>query len=211
MPKRTKLYPVQIPPLPIRPSRSGMSRKVRAKLGIGLAAVIAAIVVTAIAAAVFHHKQKLLPAGADAPVFSLRSASGSVISLASLHGKPALLAFCATWSSDCAVETSDLNAVYAQRLGLVVGVNSDSETPASVVSFIGDHHVRYPVLLDQGSKVVTFPPRGPRGPVTARFHVTELPTYYVLDAAGHVAWTATGRRPAAVLAEELRKAARPLP
>lgn len=190
-----------------------MSRQMRAKLGVGLGVVIAAIVVSAIAAAVLHHKQRLLPAGAAAPDFALRSASGSVVSLASLHGKPALLAFCATWSSPCALETAELDAVYEQQPspGAVVGIDADSETLASVNAFVRDQHVRFPVLLDQGSKTVSFPTRGPRGPVTARYRVTELPTYYVLDSSGRIAWTATGRTPASVLARELRKVARPLP
>ena len=197
--------------VPMRPSRSALPKQVRRRLAYALAGLIGAVVVAAVAAVVFHQREKTLSVGATAPGFTLSSVSGATISLATLRGKPTLLAFCATWSSKCAVESGELNAVFAARPGSVVAIDADSETRASVRSFVDFNHVRYPILLDQGPKTVSFPKHGPRGPVSARYHVTELPTYYVLDPAGRVAWVGTGRKPAALLARELRRAARPLP
>ena len=59
MAKRSKVYPVQIPPLPLRPSRAGMSRGTRKRLAYVLAGCIAAIVLTAVALAVTQARMSL--------------------------------------------------------------------------------------------------------------------------------------------------------
>jgi peroxiredoxin len=185
-----------------------MPRHVRTKAAFVLGGAIAAVVVLAAALAIFPpNGESLLRVGAVAPAFTLRSPSGAATSLAALRGKPVLLEFCATWSSPCAVETTALNAV----AGTVVSIDGDSENAASVENFVRIRHIRFPMLLDPGSTTVSFPTRGPRGPVTGLYRVTEFPTYYVLDAKGDVVWRAVGNEPAAVLARELRLAARSVP
>ena len=90
-------------------------------------------------------------------------------------------------------------------------IDGDSEKAASVSAFGRTFHARFPLVLDPGPTTVTFPAHGPRGPVTGRYHVTAFPTFYVLDPHGRVAWRSAGEQPVALLARELRRAARPVP
>jgi len=203
-----------LPRLPLGPGRPGMSKRARARLGVALALTIAAIVAAAVLLAVFPPNGKsLLRVGAAAPDFTLHSSSGVVTSLPDLRGSPVLLEFCATWSSPCtrAVASLDELAAQAPARAAVVSIDGDSEDAASVASFVRFNHVRFPVLLDPGAKTVSFPAHGPRGPVTGRYRVSEFPTFYVLDRRGKVAWTAVGPQPEALLARELRLAARSVP
>ena len=203
-----------LPRLPVGPGRPGMSRRARAHVSVALALTIVAIGAAAVLLAVFPpNDQSLLRAGAPAPDFTLHSAAGAVTSLPDLRGSPVLLEFCATWSSPCTIEARTLDRLAAQApaRAAVVSIDGDSENAASVASFVRFNHVRFPVLLDPGARTVSFPAHGPRGPVTGRYRVTEFPTFYVLDGRGNVAWTAVGSQPEALLARELRLAARSVP
>lgn len=213
MPDRSKVYPARIPPLPLRPSRAGMSRRARVRLAYGLGAAIAAIVAAALLLAVFPpNKTSLLPVGTVAPDFTLHSTGGGVVNLAGLRGKPVLLEFCATWPSPCATETTVLNSLATEpQPPPVISIDGDSENAASVIAFVRYHHVRYGMLLDPGAKTVTFPARGPRGPVTGRYHVTHLPTFYVIDIDGKIVWRFAGTAGVHRLRAELRLASRPVP
>src|SRR5215471_9498609 len=124
MAKRSKVYPAQIPTMPLRPSRAGMSRQTRGRLSFVMAGVIVAIVVAALLLAAFGRSEKLLPVGSTAPAFTLPD---------SAHGRAYLLEFCSTWSSACAVQSRALNRL-ASRFA-VVSVNADSEDAGSVASF----------------------------------------------------------------------------
>jgi cytochrome c biogenesis protein CcmG/thiol:disulfide interchange protein DsbE len=211
MAKRSKVYPVQIPPLPLHPGRAGMSRRARRQLSFVLAGLILAIAAGAVLLAVFPPgKEALLPVGAPAPGFTLRTSAGATVSLQRLRGQPVLLEFCATWSSQCALEAPLLNGLVS-RTSFLVSINGDSEDAASVASFTRTYRLRFPILLDPGEKTVSFPTRGPRGLVTGRYRVTRFPTFYVLDAAGRVTWRDVGAVPPTVLAGEIRRAARPVP
>lgn len=191
-----------------------MPRHVRKRLAYVLAGSIAAIVVAAMLLAVFPpNDESLLRVGSAAPDFTLHSSAGAVVSLPNLRGSPVLLEFCATWSTPCAAGAATLNGLVAKRPspGTVVAIDGDSENRASVQAFVRLEHARFSVLLDPGSKTVSFPTHGPRGPVTGRYRVSEFPTFYVLDPRGKIAWTAVGQRGVAVLARELRLAARSVP
>jgi peroxiredoxin len=211
MAKGSKDYPVQIPPLPLRPGRAGMSRRTRTRLAYVLAGCIAAIVLTAVALAVFARGEALLPLGAAAPDFTLRTVAGTSVSLQGLRGKPALLVFCASWPRRCAVEVPALNRLARLPSSRVVFVNGDSEDARSVIAFFQTFHMSFPPALDPGPTNVKFPAHGPRGPVTGRYHVTAFPTFYVVDAQGRVAWRAAGEQSFVLLARELARAARPVP
>lgn len=198
--------------LPLRPARRAMSRRTRTRLAFVLAGTIAAIIATAVLLAVFPARQEaLLPAGAAAPDFTLRRVDGSSVSTHGLRGKPALLVFCASWPRVCGVEVPALNSLNALPSAKVVFINGDSEDMRSVLEFFRTFHMSFSPALDPGPVTVGFPTRGPRGPVTAQYHVTTFPTFYVLDSSGRVAWRFAGYRTAALLTRELRRAARPVP
>jgi cytochrome c biogenesis protein CcmG/thiol:disulfide interchange protein DsbE len=199
--------------LPLRPGRAGMSRRMRTRLSFMLAGTILVIVLAAVLLAVVFpsRREPLLPVGASAPAFALRTATGTTVSLRRLRGKVVLLEFCASWPSRCVAELAVLNYLARHSPATVLYVNADSENAASVAAFGRSFHLSVPLLLDQGPATVSFPTHGPRGPLTARYRVTELPTFYVLDARGRVAWRAAGVQPATPLARQLRLAGRSVP
>jgi len=189
-----------------------MSRRARTRLAVVLGACILAIVVTALLLALFPPgKEALLPLGAPAPEFALPTTAGATVSLQQLRGKAVLVEFCASWSSHCIAEVPALNHLLVIPSAAVLSIDADSEEAASVAAFGRSFHARFPLALDPGRTTVSFPTHGPRGPVTGRYHVTAFPTFYVLDPRGHVAWRAAGEQPLALLARELRRAARPVP
>jgi hypothetical protein len=198
MAKRSKVYPAEVPSMPLRPSRGGMSRRTRTRLSFVMAGTIAAIVAAAVLLAAFGRSENLLPVGTTAPAFALPEGA---------RGHAYLLEFCSTWSSPCAVQTRALNQLALRSP--VVSVNADSEDAASVAAFRRFHDVRYPILVDPGEKTVHFPTHGPRGPIASRYHVTHFPTVYVVDSAGRIAWRATGVKSRAFLAQKLREAILP--
>jgi peroxiredoxin len=201
---------VTLPPLPLRPTRPGMSRRARTRLTVVLGGCILAVALTAVLLAVFPPgKEALLPLGAPAPGFALRTSAGATVSLQQLRGKAVLLEFCASWSSHCVAEVPVLNRLFSQAA--VVSIDGDSEEAASVAAFGRTFHARFPLALDPGSRTVAFPAHGPRGPVTGRYRVTAFPTFYVLDPRGRVVWAAAGVQTHGVLARELRRAARSVP
>ena len=179
------------------------------RLAVALGGVIAVIVLVAVLLAVFRTPMQLLPVGAPAPAFALRTTTGETFDTAAHRGEVVVVTFCASWPVACARAVAAANAV-ADRATVLL-VNGDSETRASVAAFVRRFRSRFPVALDPGVASVTFPAHGPRGPVTARYRVTVFPTAYVIDAAGRIAWRDAGALSAATLAREVRRAARRVP
>jgi peroxiredoxin len=189
-----------------------MSRRARKRLSFILGGCILAIAAAALLLAVFPPgKEALLPLGAPAPAFTLRTPAGAAVSLRRLRGKVVLVEFCASWSPRCVAEVPVLNRLRALSPAALVSIDGDSEDAASVAAFGRTFHARYPLVLDPGPRTVTFPAHGPRGPVTGRYRVTVFPTFYVLDSHGRVAWRSAGEQSLALLARELQRAARPVP
>ena len=198
--------------LPLRPGRAGMSRRTRTRLSFVLAGCLIVVVAVAVLLAVFPVRgEALLPVGSPAPAFTLRTTGGGTASLQRLRGKVVLLEFCASWPPRCAAEVPVLNRLRALPAAALLFINGDSEEAASVSAFGRTFDARVPLVLDPGPTTVIFPAHGPRGPVTARYHVTILPTFYVLDRRGRVAWRSAGEQRVGLLAQELRRASRPVP
>lgn len=92
-----------------------------------------------------------------APDFTLDTIDGETVSLASFtegEGKPVVLNFWATWCPPCRKEMPDLDAIgreFASR-GLVILAISD-EPEQTVRTFLAEHPVQYPILLDPGRAV----------------------------------------------------------
>jgi peroxiredoxin len=162
------------------------------------------------ATAVSDDSFGLIPAGLVAPPFTLRTPTGKPVSLRSLRGKAVLLEFFATWCPHCAAEAPHLRRLHAslpKKDFAFVAINADSEDAASVFA----HHVYFglpfPAVLDPGDRTVTWPAHGPLGPVSRRYGVLRLPTFYVLDRGGRITWRSDGEQPDALLRRELERAA----
>ena len=151
----------------------------------------------------------LLPVGAKAPDFTLRTPTGTPVSLRDLRGKAVLLEFFATWCPHCNAEAPHLKELYAKlprSKTAFVSIDGNSDDAASALAYHIWYGLPFPALLDQAGKTVTFPEHGPTGPVSRRYGISLWPTFYILDPQGRVSWRSAGEQPDALLARELRRA-----
>ncbi|HET7572521.1 MAG TPA: redoxin domain-containing protein [Gaiellaceae bacterium] len=123
------------------------------------------------------HQQHAPKVGAAAPAFTLRRLDGpGSVSLASLHGKPVVLNFWASWCIPCKTEAKALEAAwtrYRSRGVVFVGVDYHDVT-VDARRFVAAHRLTFPMLED-GS-----------GDVTSRYGISQVPETYVLGRDGRV-------------------------
>lgn len=133
--------------------------------------------------------------GNRAPTFSLPSAGGQTVSLASFVGQPVLINFWATWCVPCRVEMPELEAAYeAHRWQdltiLAVNVGEDGE---DVVPFGRQLGLTFPLLLD------------PLGHVAAEYRVLGLPTTFFVGRDGRVTYVHQGALNLRVLEAQIER------
>jgi peroxiredoxin len=120
----------------------------------------------------------------DAPDFSLVDMDGATHRLSDLRGRTVIVNFWATWCPPCRDELPSMERAYvllgdADVAMLAINVGEDEEI---IFPFTANYPVTFPVLLDHdGSVVAQWPVRG-------------LPTTYVVDPVGRVAYQAIGGR-----------------
>ena len=152
----------------------------------------------------------LLPRGAQAPDFTLRTPTGTPVSLRALRGKAVMLEFFATWCPHCNAEAPHLKTIaesFPASKYAYVSVNADSEDAASVFAYHRYFGLPFPALLDPSSPAGSFHQQGGAGPVTTKYHVLSYPTFYVIGKNGRITWRGDGEQPDALLHQELVKAA----
>jgi thiol-disulfide isomerase/thioredoxin len=122
-----------------------------------------------------HHVRGVPP---EAP---LRTLDGAPVSLATLRGKPAMVAFWAPWCGVCAAQSGNVGR--AMRLAgdraRVVSIATSFEDVAQVRAYVAEHGVEYPVLLGDDDAVKAF-------------RVDAYPTLYFLDAEGRITGSVSG-------------------
>ena len=116
--------------------------------------------------------------GQLAPQFQLQSLTESAqpLTLDDLRGQPLVLSFWTTWCPYCLRQTPVLVAGYDQYAdqGIAfVGIDVQEEASA-VQSYVDQHGIQYPILLDRD------------GTVAAAFAVGGYPTTYFLDRDGRI-------------------------
>ena len=152
----------------------------------------------------------LLPVGSAAPGFTLETPTGKNVSLSDYRGKAVLLEFFATWCPHCAVETPHLQNLFASlpkaRYAWLL-VNSDGERAPDVFAFHRYFGLTAPALLDPSIQPGDFHHQGAAGLVTIKYNVRFIPTLYVIDPHGKIAWRSDGEQPDALLRQELVQAA----
>jgi len=115
------------------------------------------------------------------PEVALRTLEGAPASLASLRGKPAMVAFWAPWCGVCGAQSR--NVGWARRLAgdraRVISIATSFEDVAQVQAYMTDHGVEYPVLLGGDDAVKAF-------------KVEAYPTLYFLDAEGRITGSVAG-------------------
>jgi peroxiredoxin len=88
--------------------------------------------------------------GQPAPPFSLPTAGGKTLTLASLHGHAVYLNFFATWCGPCNDEAPSIGKLserFKARGLTVVGVN-ELESPAKAKEFLTKYHLPYGAVVD---------------------------------------------------------------
>ena len=146
----------------------------------------------------------VLAVGTKAPLFTLKTPEGTSVTLSSYRGKAVLLEFFATWCPHCAAEAPQLRDIFASvspSRYAWVAVDAAGEDAAHAFAYHRYFGLTSPVLLDPGSAA------GALGRVSARYHVADYPTLYIIDGKGRIAWRSDGEQPDALIERELHKAA----
>jgi thiol-disulfide isomerase/thioredoxin len=121
-----------------------------------------------------------------APDFTLEDMDGESYKLHDYRGKVVLVNFWATWCPPCRKEMPALEALYKKLGGdsfAVLAVNQ-WEDPDHVFAYTGELNVfpTFPILFDPESKV------------SADYGVKGLPTSFLIDKKGRLAYRAVGGR-----------------
>ncbi|MBV9718411.1 MAG: TlpA family protein disulfide reductase [Candidatus Eremiobacteraeota bacterium] len=113
--------------------------------------------------------------GRRAPNWSQPTLDGRRIAMESLRGKPVYLNFFATWCHGCNEEAEALDLVsrqYRDRGLQVVGVDV-LESPRKAAEFRSQHHLSFPLVLDQGT-------------LREQYQINALPVQVFIDRSGTV-------------------------
>jgi peroxiredoxin len=125
-----------------------------------------------------------MQAGMPAPDFELTDIEGTTHRLSDYRDKVVIINFWATWCPPCRAEMPSMDRAWAQLedediVMLAVNVGEDEDT---IFQFTANYPVTFPLLMDRDSKVVeAWPIRG-------------LPTTFVIDPGGRLAYRAIGGR-----------------
>ena len=151
---------------------------------LALAGIVALIVAGGPVVAKDPQTLTPVPERPPAPDFNLKDPDGNPVRLADFQGKPLIINFWATWCPPCREEMPSMQRAHeilsGEGIGLIaINVGEDGET---VARFAETTQVTFPLPMDEASSVVTgYPVRG-------------LPTTFVVDAQGRLAYVATGER-----------------
>jgi peroxiredoxin len=113
-----------------------------------------------------------------APGFCLVDTSVQWHDLADYRGKIVLVEFMKTQCPHCASFSTILNglkAKYGDKVA-VLAVANPPDTPQTMLQFVKDHKLTYPLLLDQGQAAYSY----------VRTPSIELPTVYLIDGSGMI-------------------------
>jgi len=122
--------------------------------------------------------------GDRAPDFTLRDLDGNKIQLSELTGKVVMVEFWATWCPPCRESIPEMKGLYEKyrdRGFVLLGISIDKgrNAPVEVSSFVKEHSVTYPVLIDNGD-------------VNASYRVSSIPTSFIIDKEGKIVSKRTG-------------------
>ncbi len=119
------------------------------------------------------------------PPIAFRNEKGEAVHLSDFRGRVVLLNFWATWCPPCREEMPSMERLYRayrDRGFTVVAVSVDTAAPPKIRSFLDELQpaITFPVLHDRDSLVAR------------RYSVPGVPTSYLIDARGRIAYRALG-------------------
>lgn len=116
-----------------------------------------------------------MASGRRAPSLPTATLAGAPVTLSSLHGRPALVDFFATWCEPCVGEAPVLERIARALRGRATVVAVDwSDSRRYALQFVARFRWTFPVLSD------------PNGVSGNAFGIEGLPTAFVLDARGRI-------------------------
>ncbi|MCG8427358.1 MAG: TlpA family protein disulfide reductase [Chromatiales bacterium] len=119
-----------------------------------------------------------------APPFHLEDLNGRLHHLTEYRGKVLVVNFWASWCAPCREELPSMNRAWEALQGenvamLAINLGEDRE---AVDAFIKDFPIDFTVLLDR------------RGNISQRWRVTGMPTTFLVDPQGNIAYRIVGKR-----------------
>jgi len=103
-----------------------------------------------------YPRDRSVGVGGPAPELALESLDGRQVSLSQYRGSVVLVNFWATWCGPCNSEIPALEAAYRankDRGFVILGVDV-GDTPQAVQAFVSNKGISYPVLLDEGGRML---------------------------------------------------------
>lgn len=119
-----------------------------------------------------------------APDFELTDVNGKKHRLADYRGRVVIVNFWATWCTPCRKEMPSMQRAWERLQGdgvVMLGINV-GEDEEKLLAFTADYPVDFPLLLDRDSTVIS------------QWPVKALPTTFIVDAEGRIAYRAIGSR-----------------
>ena len=144
--------------------------------------VDAAIIGLIFLAATAWQQRDLLATSVAAPQFSLASMDGITYQLGVAETPQTLVYFFAPWCNVCHASIDNVESIRQRRTAedlAIYVVALDYQSRAEVEAFLDRHDLSVPVLL--GNRAVQ-----------QAWQIGAYPTYYVLDADGHIAHRSVG-------------------
>ena len=178
-----------------RTRRADSRRQLTVRRGVipGVGALLIAGTVLAVVLSGTRHS-----AGQPAPALPTTVLQAPRVTLASLHGRPAVIHFWASWCGPCNREAPEIAALAYELGGRATLVGVDwSDNPSDATLFIHRHHWSFPILGDEN------------GTVGNQYGLIGLPTTFLLDGRGRIVGRLPGPQTAgrvlAALAGQLSK------
>lgn len=112
------------------------------------------------------------------PALETTLLSGDPVSLKSLQGKPVLLYFWATWCSVCKLAEHGVSELSKDHVVVTIAMNSGSGK--KVLTYLSENNLEFPVIAD------------PQGSIANQFGVRGVPTSFIINSKGHIAYTEVG-------------------
>ncbi|WP_193063844.1 peroxiredoxin family protein [Oceanobacillus oncorhynchi] len=123
-----------------------------------------------------------LEVGNMAPYFELQTLAGETVKLSDYRGKKVMINFWATWCPPCRAEMPDMEAFYQDKDIVILAVNlTETENNLQQVQdFVNEYELTFPILLDEKIEVAE------------QYMIQPIPTSYMINSNGVVAFKAFG-------------------